>query len=146
VVTARGRQPVLRELDLARGQDTTLDLALVKTGKRRAVPWVLGGAGVLAVGTVATAWIAHSHDENMQSLEAKRESVGISAEELDRYHHEVAKRDAYRDGAYALGGATVAACAVAAALFWFDTPHVDERMVVPTATPTSAGVSVVGRF
>jgi hypothetical protein len=146
VITARGRQPLLRELDLARGQDTALDLALVKTGKRRAVPWVLGGAGVLAVGTLATAWIAHSHDENMQSLEAKRESVGISAEELDRYHHEVAKRDAYRDGAYALGGATVAACAVAAALFWFDTPHLDERMVVPTATSTSAGVSVVGRF
>jgi hypothetical protein len=146
VVTARGRQPVLRELDLTRGQDTTVDVALEKTGKRRAVPWVLGGAGLLAAGTVTTALIARSHDEEMQSLETKRLTVGLSTDELSRYHREVSQRDAYRDGAYALGGAAVVAGAVAAALYWFDTPHVEERMVVPTATATGGGVSLIGRF
>ena len=146
VVTARGRQPVLRELDLARGQDSTVDVDLARTAKRRAVPWVLGGAGVLAAGTVAATLVARSHDDEMQKLEAKRETVGITADELDRYHHEVSKRDAWRDGAYVLGGAAVAAGVVAAALYWFDTPHVDERMVVPTASATGAGVSLVGRF
>jgi hypothetical protein len=146
VITARGRQPVLRELDLARGQDTTLDVDLAMTSKRRAVPWVLGGAGALAAGSVTAALIARSHDSEMQQLETKRETVGISAAELDRYHHEVSRRDAFRDGAYVLGGAAVAAGVVAAALYWFDTPHVDERMVVPTASATGAGVSLIGRF
>jgi hypothetical protein len=146
VITARGREPVLRELDLGRGKDTTLDVPLDKTAKRRSVPWVLGGSGLFAAGCVTTALIARSHDDQMQKLESKRETMGISAAELAQYHHEASQRDAYRDGAYVLGGAAIAAGAVAAALYWFDTPHADEHVIVPTASAAGGGVSVIGRF
>ena len=87
-----------------------------------------------------------SHDETMQEIETKRVQMGISADELARYHHETSRRDAYRDAAYVAGGAACAAGAVAAALYFFYTPRLVERAVVPTATSTSAGVSIVGRW
>ena len=146
VITARGRRPVLRELEIGRGEARTLDVSLEATAKRRAVPWVLGASGVLVAGTVTAALVARSHDETMQQLETKREQMGISADELARYHHETSQRDAYRDAAYIVGGAALATGAVAAALYFFDTPQLEERAIVPTATATSAGVSLVGRW
>ena len=44
----RGREPFARELVVTRGQELTLPAPLEKTARRKAVPWVLGGAGVLA--------------------------------------------------------------------------------------------------
>jgi len=146
VITARGRRPVLREVEIGRGETHTLDIGLEATAKRRAVPWVLGATGVLVAGTVTAALIARSHDDTMQQIETKREQMGISADELARYHHETNQRDAYRDAAYIAGGAALATGAVAAALYFFDTPHLEERAVIPTATSTSAGVSFVGRW
>ena len=146
VITARGRRPVLRELEIGRGEARTLDVSLEATAKRRAVPWVLGASGVLVAGTVTAALVARSHDETMQQIETKREQMGISADELARYHHETSQRDAYRDAAYIAGGAALATGAVAAALYFFDTPQLEERAIVPTATATSAGVSLVGRW
>ena len=107
---------------------------------------MLAGSGVLVAGTVAAALVAQSHDDTMQQIETKREQMGISADELARYHHETSQRDAYRDAAYVAGGAAIVTGAVAAALYFFDTPHLEERAVVPTATSTSAGVSFVGRW
>ena len=37
----------------------TLTAPLAKTSRRQAVPWVLGGAGVLLAGAVTTGLVAH---------------------------------------------------------------------------------------
>ena len=146
VVAERGHRPVLREVDLERGETTKLDVALEPTAKRRAVPWVLGGTGVLVAASVTTALIARSHDETMQKLEDEREKTGITADQLAQYHREVGRRDAYRDAAYITGGAALATGAIAAALYFLDSPRLEERAVVPTATSGGAGISIVGRW
>ena len=146
VVEERGHRPVLREVDLRRGETTKLEVALEPTARRRAVPWVLGGSGVLVAASVTTALIARSHDETMQKLETERETTGITADQLAQYHREVNRRDAYRDAAYITGGAALATGAVAAALYFFDSPRLEERAIVPTATPGGAGISLVGRW
>ncbi|MBV8758690.1 MAG: PEGA domain-containing protein [Deltaproteobacteria bacterium] len=146
VVEQRGHHPVLREVDLRRGETTKLEVELEPTAKRRVVPWVLGGGGVLVAASVTTALIARSHDETMQKLEDERVKTGITADQLAQYHHEVSKRDAYRDAAYITGGAALATGAVAAALYFLDSPRLEERTVVPIATPGGAGISLVGRW
>ena len=53
-ITHRGREPVIRELVVTRGQELTLDAPLVMTKRRRAVPYVAitaGGVGALAIAT-----------------------------------------------------------------------------------------------
>ena len=64
----------------------------------------------------------------------------------DRYDTEVQSRDHFVTATWILGGAAVAAGAIAAGLYFFDTPQPTERLIVPTATSNSASVSVVGRF
>ena len=146
VITARGRQPVMRELDLARGQDTAINLDLEKTGKRRAVPWVLGGAGVLAVGCGITTGLAFSEDSKMSSLEHQRLTSGITAAQLADYQHDATRRDQYKDAALILGGGALVAGVIAAALYWYDTPQPGERAIVPTVTASGAGVTLAGWF
>jgi hypothetical protein len=146
IIAARGHRPVLREVELRRGETTKLDVALEPTAKRRAVPWVLGGSGVLVAASVTTALIARSHDQTMQQLESQRVTTGITADQLAQYHREVNKRDAFRDAAYITGGAALATGAIAAALYLLDSPRLDERAVVPTATSGGAGISFVGRW
>src|SRR5690606_29116201 len=50
-LSMRGRVPVARELVLERGSELALRQPLEKTGRRKAVPWLLGGAGVAAAAT-----------------------------------------------------------------------------------------------
>jgi hypothetical protein len=60
-ITHRGREPYGRELVVARGQAVTVSAPLVKTGRRRAVPWLFGGSALLAAGATTTAIVAPSH-------------------------------------------------------------------------------------
>ena len=144
-ITRRGRIPVVRDVELARDQALALDAPLAKTGKRRALPWLLGGTGVLAAGSAVTAVLALSADDRLGKLERERTTTGLTAAQFHDLQDEQRKRDRYRDAAFALGGAAVAAGAVAAAFYWFDSPG-PEHALVPAITGDSAGVSLVGRF
>jgi hypothetical protein len=121
---------------------------LRSTGKRHAVPWLLGGAGALAIASTATAVVALSADSDMSKLQDERLKTGITAAQYQTLEHDISRRDDYRDAAWTLGGAAVATAAVAAMVFWFDTPQPHERAVqiVPALTPGGGGAALLGRF
>ncbi len=146
VVMRRGRETVARSLVLARGEVKTVTVAMRPTGKRRSVPWLVGAGGVLALGSAASALVAVLSDNKMSDIERDRETVGITQQQLADYRSYTDRRNNFRDTAWLLGGAAVVAGATAAVLYYFDAPGPAERMVVPVASPTSAGVAVVGRF
>ena len=145
-ITRRGREPVMRQVEFARAQELSLDAPLAKTGKRRAVPWLLGGAGVLAIGSGVTAIVALSADSSLSKLETQRERTGITEQQLGQLRDDQNRRDTFRSTAFVLGGAAVVTGAIAAALFWFDEPQPAERAFVPTMVPGGGGVTLVGRF
>lgn len=146
VVSRSGREPIVRELTIARGEERTLDLPMATTRQRKASKWLALGTAVLGATTIGVMAIAIGADQEMQRLETKREEVGITDEELDRYRRQVRKRDQNRDAAWGLGGATLAAGTIAAALFYFDNPTPEGTRLVPVVGTDGAGVSVVGRF
>lgn len=145
-ISARGHEPVIRELQLARDQHLTLDAPLAKTGKRKAVPWLLGGAGVLAVASGGTAIIAASADSDLAKLEHMREQSGITAAQYAQLRNDQDRRDTFRSAAFVLGGAAVVTGAIAAALYWFDEPTPGERALVPAVVPGGVGLSLSGQF
>jgi hypothetical protein len=146
-ITARGREAVVREVELARAETKTVDVDLVQTGKRRAVPWLFGIAAGLAVLSGASAAYAVVSDGKMADLEHTRETTGITPSQLSDYRTWVQRRDDSRDAAWILGGAAVATAGIAAALYWFDVPRPTEHTaVVPAATPAGASLTLVGSF
>jgi hypothetical protein len=145
-ITARGREPLVRELEVARGDTRTLDAHLRMTGRRRAVPFLLYASAGLVVGTGVAITFAEIANSRMESLERERLTTGLTLSQYNSYRGDVQQRDDARDVAWAVGGAAVATAAVAAALYWFDVPRPTERtLVVPTAAG-APGVTVLGRF
>lgn len=145
-IVRRGREPFGRELGVTRGQELVVDAPLAKTGRRRAVPWVLGGASVLAAGTIATAIAAEVHDGRASDLRAEIAAGNAPPAKADAFAAEVRSRDNFKTGALVLGGSALAAAAVGAALYFFDAPSTEAVRVTPTIVPGSAGLSVLGRF
>src|SRR5262249_48321427 len=78
-ITRRGRDGELREVQLARAEHKTIDVSLAKTGRRHAVPYLAGGAGVLAIGSTLTALAALSADSDLSKLQDQRLKTGLTA-------------------------------------------------------------------
>jgi len=144
-IVHRGREPVGRELLVGRGDSLTIDAPLEKTAKRRAVPWVIGGAGLLAAGAITTSIIATVHDGRASDLRDGIDSGNRPASDGDRYDAEVRSRDRYATATWVLGGAAIAAGTVGALLYLFDTPSAEGVRVSPVIGTTS-GISLGGRF
>jgi hypothetical protein len=145
-VTRRGRLPVERSIVIKRGEHAAIHQPLAMTGRRKLVPWVGVATGVLAAAAITTTVLAVHYDHEMASLDAERLSTGITTSQLVDYRSDVRARDDLRDVSLALGGATIVAAAVTAALYYFDLPTLGEHAIVPAATPNGAGVSLTGRF
>ena len=145
-LTRRGRVPQLRELTLARGERRKLSVELAKTGRRRAVPWAIAGAGALAVVAGAGTVVALRADHDMAAIADKRASAGITDTELREYRRAAGRRDSSRDLAWISGGAAVATALIAGGLYWFDNPSTERIRIVPDATGTSIGAAAAGRF
>jgi len=161
-VTRRGRHPFAQEIMLARGKTLALQPSLRSTRQRKAVPWVLAGAGALLVGSGVSALFALSADSKAADLDRRRRTQGIGVEDLTRYE---GLQDERRDSLvsmWILGGAA-AATATAGVLLYFldqseaeappmrldrdpDTPSRLPFAVRPIATPGGAGVVVGGDF
>ncbi|HTR53814.1 MAG TPA: PEGA domain-containing protein, partial [Kofleriaceae bacterium] len=77
-ITRRGREGELHEIQIARAEHKTLDIKLVKTGRRRVVPWMVGGAGAFAVASMVTALVALSADSDLSKLQDQRVKSGIT--------------------------------------------------------------------
>lgn len=143
-ITRRGRIPVVRDLTLARGETRVLDVHLAPTAKRRALPYLVGTAGGLAIASGIAAGFAVSADHALAAIEHERETQGITSAQLDQYNHDASRRDVLRDLAWAAGGAAVATGAVAALLYELDVPP--QRTIVPAVGPHGVGVTFGGSF
>ncbi|MBL9019041.1 MAG: PEGA domain-containing protein [Myxococcales bacterium] len=145
-VLRRGREPFAREIEVTRGDALRFDAPLVKTARRRAVPWVLGGAGVLAGLAVTTGILAAVHDGNAADLRAQLDAGNRPPSDGDAYDAEVRSRDRYGTATWVLGGAAVATGAVGVLLLVFDSPSAEGVQVAPSIGNQSGGVVVGGVF
>lgn len=145
-VLRAGREPFAREISVARGQSLAFSAPLEKTAKRRAVPWVLGGAGLLAAGAVATGITAQVHDGRASELRDAIDGGNRPPSDADRYDDEVRKRDRFVTSTWVLGGAAVAAGTVGVLLLVFDTPSAEGVRVTPTVGANGGGAALLGTF
>jgi len=145
-VLHRGREPFARELVVTRGQQLTVQAPLEPTSRRRAVPYVLGGAGLLAIGAGATALLAASHDSDASSLRNELRAGNAAPAIADRYDQEVASRDHYVTATWVLGGAAVAAGTAGVLLWLLDRPSPEGLHLAPEVTGSSAGMTLGGSF
>jgi hypothetical protein len=145
-ITRSGREPFGRELTVTRGQTLKLDAPLAKTAKRRAVPWVLGGAGVLAALSVTSIVLAVNEDSKANDLDDEIRRGNADPAKADAFDDAIAARDDYKTGAWVLGGAALVAGTVGVLLYAFDSPSAESVRVAPTASATGAGITAAGRF
>jgi hypothetical protein len=143
-VLHRGREPYAHELTVTRGQDLSINAPLEPTARRRAVPWVLGGAGVLAITAGVTGLLAISHDGNASDLRDQLHAGNAAASVADRYDDEVTARDHDVTATWILGGAAVATATTGVLLYLFDRPAAEHLQLAPS---TGGGaVTFSGRF
>jgi hypothetical protein len=117
----------------------------VKTGRRRTVPWVLGGAGLLAAGAITTGLVANHHDSQAAQLRDQIERGDRLPADAARYDAAVDSRNDYRTATWVLGGAAVTAGVVGTLLLLFDNPSPEGVQVTPVVG-SGPGVTLVGRF
>ncbi|MCW5805548.1 MAG: carboxypeptidase regulatory-like domain-containing protein [Deltaproteobacteria bacterium] len=121
-VAHRGRVPFERELVVVRGQELTLDAPLPMTGRRRAVPWVLGTAGALAAGAIASGTVAFVADGRASDLDARIARGNQPPSVRADFDAEVSRRNDFRTSGLVLGGSAIVLGAVGAFLYYFDHP------------------------
>jgi hypothetical protein len=132
-VLARGHEPEVHELTLARGEEKTLAIDLEKTAQRRAVPWILIGSGAFAVTGIITTILAVHYDGVMSDIDDKRTTMGIDDGELGRYRTATRRRDLFRTTAFITGGTAIVLGGIGLGLYIFDQPD-------------ATGLGVGGRF
>jgi len=146
VVSHAGRVPFEKELAVTRGQTLSLAAPLAKTTRRRAVPWLATGAGVLAAGAITTTILALVHDSDASSLRDGIATGNRLPSDADAYDRQVHLRDDYKAVAYVMGGSALVAGGIAAILYFFDEPTPEGIHIAPIATPVGAGVTASGQF
>lgn len=145
-VLRRGREPFAREIDVTRGDALSLAAPLVQTARRRAVPWVLGGAAVLGAAALTTTIFAVVHDGRASDLRDDLDVGNRPPSDGDAYDAEVRSRDRYVTATWVFGGAAVAAGTIGLLLWAFDTPTTEGVRLAPVATRGGAGAALIGRF
>ncbi|MBL0221081.1 MAG: PEGA domain-containing protein [Myxococcales bacterium] len=141
-----GREAVARELVLGRGQVMTVRERLSPTERRRAVAWVMVGAGALGVITLSTT-IGAIHEDGIATDLLHQLQQGGQSEQVGRDYADARElRNRLRDGAWATGGVMLAVGIVGAFLYYVDTPSAEGLKVTPLASGGVAGASVIGRF
>jgi hypothetical protein len=146
VVTHRGREPFGKELVLGRGEALTVAAPLRETSRRRAVPWVLTGAGVLAAGAITTGIVALVRDGHASDLRDQLAMGNQPASTADDYDRTVNSRDHFVTATWILGGAAVAAGTTGLLLYLFDQPNAESVRLAPVIGPTSGAAMLTGHF
>ncbi|MFN0250572.1 MAG: hypothetical protein ACKV2T_27075 [Kofleriaceae bacterium] len=143
-VYARGREPVVRELDLSPGEERTVDVPLQPTQRRRAVKWVAAGSGALLAGTLVTTIVAISAGSSATDL--RDSTTPLTTGQAARYEQLRGRRDRFRTTSFVLGGASLAVAGIAAWLYYADLPEPSElrHTVTPMVFGDGIGVSYGG--
>lgn len=136
-VSARGRTPVSRDLELAPGQVLTFDAPLAATAQRRAVRWVWTASGILAVGAVVTGGLALHADLHAASL---RDGPPLDDSGTRDYTDARSTRDRDRSIALVLGGVALAGVGTGLAMYFLDHPAADAGLRPMEQAPASGGL------
>ena len=145
-ILRHGREPFSREIVVARGEQLTVTAPLQKTARRRAVPWVLGGAGLLAASAITTSILAGVKNGNANDLRDAIDMGNRPPGDADRYDAEVDARDRYVTATWLLGGAAVTAGTVGVLLLLFDAPSAESVQITPVVGGPTTGLSLTGSF
>lgn len=150
-IIRNGREALARELVLERGQVVVVREKLAPTERRRAVTWVMVGAGALGLVTLSTAIGAVHEDGVASDLRHTLEQGGQSAQLGEDYASARELRNQLRSGAWITGGAALAVGVIGALLYYVDTPSAEGLKVTPLASETGGGgigvgATVSGRF
>jgi hypothetical protein len=146
-ITHRGRIAIVRDLVVANDQAVELRAPLVMTARRRAVPYVTAGAGLLAVASASGAVAAYLAERDAQKiLDHKNGPGNLDPVLAQKYSSDRDDRQTGRTVGWICGGAAIAAAAVAYALWQLDEPAPDAPRIAPTVSGNGGVVSVVGRF
>lgn len=121
-LTAAGRAPYARTLDLDRAEDATLAAELDVSGLRVAAIAHLTGGGLLVTGAAITGALALDAEADALALESTFTRQGLTAAEASRHRALVDRRDDRRLAAAALAAAGLTALAVGAVLWIVDGP------------------------
>jgi hypothetical protein len=145
-VVRSGRKPAAREVVVERAQTKALKIDLEPTARRRAVPWVVLGAGTLAAvaavaGGGAIYWNSDAKEQRDLLLLGDQDPSVLAS-----YNNSRSRRDTALTGVWVMGGAAVAVGLTAVWLYYFDSPSAEGVRVVPAATESSAGAVISRRF
>jgi hypothetical protein len=130
-IAAAGRTPFVRELQLGRGEQRTLDVDLPHTAQRRLsfVAMALGGGSLVASATLTG--LAFAAQGRAREIRRERETMGVSAERFVEGQQAWEQRDAFRSAAIAtavVGGVLLTTGVV---LFLTDRPRLADRLHAP---------------
>lgn len=150
VLTKRGHYAVTRELQVLRGQELHLDAPLEKTVQRVVSYYVLGGAGLLALGGGAATLLALGKQAHAKDILDIREVEGrnLTQAELDRYENQRMRRDRWFQASYVLYGAAAALSITGGLLYYVDTPRIEppQAGVVPLLGADGMGAAALFTF
>ena len=133
-VTANGRDPFARTLELGRGRSVAVEARLT-TSTQRTVSWVLIGAG--ASGLVVSGVLAlgaYRKQNDAQSILDRRTTENISAGDREAYTSLRDQRDSFRTASLLSAGTGLAFATAGGLLFAFDEPR-----VAPPSGPAEPG-------
>ncbi len=150
-VTKRGHYAFTRELTLERGKETKLAAPLETTRQRVASYWVLGGAGLLAIGGGVTTFLALQAQSDAEALRDKLEREGLTVDEAKTYEDKRARRDEMAQASYVLYGSALVVAVTGVLLYFVDSPRVEAPQqsggsIVPIAGPEGVGAAYLRSF
>jgi hypothetical protein len=145
-ITHRGREPFGKELVAQRGETLTLNAPLRETSRRKAVPYVLFSAGLLAAGAITTSIFALQRDSHASDLHTSILSGNQLPSVANDYDSAVTSRDHFVTATWILGGAAIAAGATGALLYLFDEPSAESLQITPLVNSSGGGAVFSGRF
>jgi hypothetical protein len=150
-VTERGHHPFSKEVTLQHGEVMKLDADLQSTSQRKISGWVLGGAGVLAVGGAVTTVLALIAQGNAQSYLDKQKTMNLTLDDLNDYNTQKSRRDQMVMASGFLYGGAVVLGVTGLLLRFVDNPRVEAGpagggTIQPVVTPEEVGMAYTRRF
>lgn len=138
-IAQRGRTPLVRELQLDRGGQRSLDVELAVTLQRKLAYAALAVGSVGLVATPVVAGLAGRAQNQAQQAADERTSQGVSAERFAQEQQAWAQRDALRAAAIASGVVGVSVLGGGVILWLTDRPHLEGRLYRPERRVSAAG-------
>ena len=150
-ISKRGHKPVSRELDLSRGEKTTVAVSLQNTGQRKASYYVLGTAATILLASGVTGALALNAQSAAEDIQEEiTDGNNIDEDDIDEHNDAIDRRDTYRTVSYVLVGTAILTAAVGSVLYWADNPRIEapaqKPRIVPTVTGDGLGAVLTGRF